>query len=216
MSTAQVPDPVISGSAGKATRQRGKERLDNILKAGQSILISEGHASLSLRRIADQLGISNGNVTYYFPNKDALLRALIEDMLITYDREFQEEAERFPDDPESRFRAYVDYLIADCKQADLRGFFYQLWSLATHNDVASELREKVYEHFMRQVLTVLEPLNPELEQGILRCNALTLMTLVEGLHIVYGCSETLLASVNGFDASIRRQAQLIATNTRAG
>jgi len=209
MSTAQTPGQLASG---KASRQRGKERLDNILKAGQSILISEGYASLSLRRIADQLGISNGNVTYYFPNKDALLRALIEDMLATYDREFQNEAERFPDDPEGRFAAYIDYLIEDCRQADLRGFFYQLWSLATHNDVAAELREQVYEHFFKQARTLLEPLNPGRAVGALNGSALTLMTLIEGLHVMFGCSAEFLQRGDDFDASIRRHARLIATD----
>lgn len=213
MSTEEIPNTGIGSKTGTAIRQRGKSRVDDILKSGQSILISEGYANLTLRRIADQLGISNGNVTYYFPNKDALLRALIEDLLKTYDQEFAQEAQCFPDDPEGRFIAYINYLIEDCKQADLQGFFYQLWSLATHNEVARELREQVYEHFFSQVVALLKPLNPKLQDSVLNCNALTLMTLIEGLHVVFGFSEKFLQRFEHFEDAIRRQAQLIVANS---
>jgi hypothetical protein len=59
----------------------------------------------------------------------------------------------------------------------------------------------------------LEPLNPGLDEDVLRCNALTLMTLVEGLHVVLGCSKEFLGRFNNFEEIIKAQARQIAANT---
>ncbi|MGI9293741.1 MAG: TetR/AcrR family transcriptional regulator [Pseudomonadales bacterium] len=197
---------------GTAIRQRGKARVDKILKAAQSILITEGFANLSLRKIANKLGISNGNVTYYFPNKNALLRALIEDMLKGYDREFEEEAANFPDDSTGRFFAYIEYLIQDCKKADLRGFFYQIWSIATHNAVVAELRDQIYTHFLQQAQELVRPLNPALDELTLKNTALTLVAMIEGLHVVFGFNPDFLRQFEGFEETFRENAYLVAMN----
>lgn len=197
---------------GTAIRQRGKVRVDKILKAAQSILITEGFANLSLRKIANKLGISNGNVTYYFPNKNVLLRALIEDMLKGYDREFEEEAVNFPDDPTGRFFAYIDYLVQDCKKADIRGFFYQIWSIATHNAVAAELRDQIYNHFLQQAQELVRPLNSDADELTLKNTALTLISMVEGLHVVFGLNPKFLQQFEGFEETFREKAYLVAVS----
>ena len=49
--------------------RKGAERIADILKVGVAILLDEGFSSLTKRRIAKRLGISHGNVNYYFPTR---------------------------------------------------------------------------------------------------------------------------------------------------
>ena len=58
--------------------RKGAERIADIVKAGAAILLDEGFSSVTKRRIAKRLGISHGNVSYYFPTRDSLWHAVID------------------------------------------------------------------------------------------------------------------------------------------
>lgn len=63
----------------KAPRQeRSRELVEWILEAATRILAADGLAGLTTNRIAAVAGISVGSLYQYFPNKDAIVVALIE------------------------------------------------------------------------------------------------------------------------------------------
>lgn len=200
----------MANKSGTAVRRRGKDRLEDILRAGQSILIASGYAGLSLGKIAEYLGISKGNVTYYFADKDALLKAILEDLLATHEADFEWENAQFPDDPIGRYRAYVSYLVNECKNPEVRGFFYQLWALASHNGVARQLRDRVYDQFFHDTIRRLTPVTGHLADSERRNRAMALMALIEGLHVVLGLSDELLGSLENYERTVLDQAMWLA------
>ncbi|TQV79175.1 TetR/AcrR family transcriptional regulator [Denitrobaculum tricleocarpae] len=60
-----------------ARSPKGEARRDAIEVEGRRMLLEEGYARVSLRAIAMRLGISVGNLQYYFPTKDDLVEAVI-------------------------------------------------------------------------------------------------------------------------------------------
>ena len=63
----------------KMPRQaRAKETVEAILTAAARILTSEGFEALTTNRVAAVAGVSVGSLYQYFPNKEALVRALCE------------------------------------------------------------------------------------------------------------------------------------------
>ena len=67
-------EQTISGPrSGTAVRERGQARVAEIVKTAQSILVNEGLAAFTTRRVARELDISMGNLLYYFPNKADLI-----------------------------------------------------------------------------------------------------------------------------------------------
>ena len=185
--------------SGTAVRERGVERVADIIRTAQSILVQEGLASLTTRRVARELGISVGNLAYYFDNKESLLQAIIEDVIRGYDNELAQESKLFPDSPQERFKAFLRYLMEDAKKPDVRGFFYQFWGLSTHNELAADLRREMYEHYARQTIDLLAGIHPSKEPSDLRVLALSVITSLEGLHVVYGSSDQFLDQFQGFD-----------------
>ncbi len=194
------------------SQQRSQIRINKILESAQHILINEGFHSLSLRKIAQHMGISNGNVTYYFPNKKVLLRALIEDMLSRYDAEYELEAATFPNAPLKRINAYFQYLINDAQNADSRNFFYQLWGLSTHDPIAAELREEVYGHFYNQLLTQLKAVRPELSSSELKSKTFLLMSMVEGINVILGSGANFTGQFDGIDTYLEKQIMALVIN----
>lgn len=197
----------IALSQGKVTgsQQRSQRRIKDILQSAQHILVTEGFHSLSLRKIAKHMGISNGNVTYYFANKQVLLKALIEDRLTRYDEEFEKEAVTFPHAPEKRICAYFQYLIADAQIPDSRSFFYQLWGLSIHSPIAAELRDHVYNHFLSQVLIQLKAARPELSEKELQDKSFLLMSFIEGLNVIFGSSKKFLRQFDHIEDVLKKQ-----------
>ncbi len=195
---------------GTAVRERGQERVADIIAMAQKIFIQEGLASLSVRRVAKELGISVGNLSYYFSTKESLLQAIIEDVISGYDEELAQESQRFPDAPPMRFKAFIRYLIEDAKKPDVRGFFYQFWGLSTHNRLAANSREQMYQHFVEQTTDLLTSVNPELEEAELKVRTLLIINALEGLHVILGSGEKFLKQFADLEEHIYRQILTIA------
>jgi AcrR family transcriptional regulator len=96
----------------KAPRQvRSGETFEAILAAAAHILASEGAQRFTTNRVAKRAGVSIGSLYQYFPNKQAIARALVE-------RDLARAARLRPallDDPGQppgvRMRALVDWLL---------------------------------------------------------------------------------------------------------
>ncbi len=87
--------------------RKGAERIAKIVETGVDILRTEGFTALTKRRIAKRLGISHGNVSYYFPTRESLWKGVIEYELKFYYDKYYGESKSADNDPEGRFDEFV-------------------------------------------------------------------------------------------------------------
>jgi len=59
-------------------QERSKAMVERIIAAGQTVLLRDGYEKASTNRVADEAGISPGSLYQYFPDKDAILAAVID------------------------------------------------------------------------------------------------------------------------------------------
>ena len=64
--------------AGTAVLAKGQRRTETILDAATAILIEEGYAQLTTRKIATRARIRPGNLQYYYPAKHDVVRAVLD------------------------------------------------------------------------------------------------------------------------------------------
>jgi len=64
-------------------RRRKNTTKDEIIRLGTKLFLEKGYTVTSPKMICDELDISTGNLTYYFPTKDHLLAVLV-DMLCDF------------------------------------------------------------------------------------------------------------------------------------
>ncbi|KAA9157025.1 helix-turn-helix transcriptional regulator, partial [Delftia sp. BR1] len=57
---------------------RAQRTLEAIVQAAAQILVKEGEAALTTNRIAERAGVSIGTLYQYFPDKQAVLRAMVD------------------------------------------------------------------------------------------------------------------------------------------
>ena len=63
-----------------------KAKSGELLNAARYVIAREGYAGASLRKVAQRAGCTTGAVTYYFPNKDAMVAAIAEASFDEFDR----------------------------------------------------------------------------------------------------------------------------------
>ena len=88
---------------------RGETSREKILTAASELAMSDGAAHLSLDAVAARAGVSKGGLLYNFPNKAALMRALVERFL----DEFRAELDGKADEPQGNELAahYMDQVV---------------------------------------------------------------------------------------------------------
>ena len=92
----QATAPVLPAARGR------------ILDAAEQLVADQGASSLTLDAVAQAAGVSKGGLLYHYPNKDALLAAMIERHCDDLDECCARELEGLPaDQPSSRLKASI-------------------------------------------------------------------------------------------------------------
>lgn len=83
---------------------------EKILDISRKLLFEEGHRSLSMRKIAREVGVSATSIYIYFENKDHLLHNLIEESVEDLSSFIEDHVEP-ESDPIERFQAIINAYI---------------------------------------------------------------------------------------------------------
>ena len=122
---------------------------DALLDAAQRLLVQNGYAKITTRRLAEAAGVNNGLVHYYFGSNEALLVRALErftDRLIERQRELYAADEPFVE----KWRTAMRFLVGE--DATYEKFWMELQALAW-NDAGLRDRRATVNAEWRAVLT---------------------------------------------------------------
>jgi AcrR family transcriptional regulator len=163
---------------------KGARRIEQIVQTGADMLLRHGLWAVNKRRIANELGISDGNVGYYFPTRKTLWSAIVHYELDEYYRRHQLPSQLPEDDHRGRFDEYILRYVGEYQDRFVRIFFSQILTVAEVNESIAEFRDQIYEGFLALCIERARPLVPELDEQELEQRALLVVALLEGLHAV--------------------------------
>jgi len=75
-------------------QSRSRHMVQMLMRATARILVRDGYDALTTNRVAEEAGASVGSLYQYFPSKEALVAALLEDHLESTTRQLRQEAAR--------------------------------------------------------------------------------------------------------------------------
>ena len=177
---------MASMKTGYAKSSKGEARREAIESEARRMLLDEGYAGVSLRKIAAQLGISVGNLQYYFSTKDELVEAVIIgetqkpiDMLgdIAWN----------PEDAGASIREAVGSLMR--YYSSEAGRFYAIMeSLALHDPRYAQLKAEGYADVFGHVAQLVSLMAPHLTVDRRTSLAQVLVALIDGasLQVQFG------------------------------
>ncbi|SFD63798.1 TetR/AcrR family transcriptional regulator [Massilia yuzhufengensis] len=166
------------------TTEKGMGRAQAILLAARGVLAAQGYAGLTMRRVAQQAGMSLSNVQHYYGSKEQLLEALL---LYTMD-EFQAKMDRIAvamaGRPQvERFLSTIDMFLDEITEPVTHAIFFEIWALASRHPFASDLMGKMMGRERKAVHGLIQGLNPAIPDDAYMERAVLIVAQVEGLML---------------------------------
>jgi AcrR family transcriptional regulator len=167
------------------------------------VVVEDGYAALTTRKVAERVGVRQSNVQYYFPAKLDLVRALFDDSMA---RTARVVAERFAAgrvSPEARLLGGIEHFLETHHSREEQRFLRELWALAAHDPEVAEVMNQFYRRWVDLTARNLVLINPALDRGRAQRRALLIMSLVDGLSLFRGVTELDHPSVRGIEDELR-------------
>lgn len=73
----------------KRTVKKPSERRADIVRAAGNLFQTQEYEKTTMQNVIDELGIAKGTIYHYFPSKEALLEAVVEDLVDTAGQQLQ-------------------------------------------------------------------------------------------------------------------------------
>jgi AcrR family transcriptional regulator len=121
----------LAGARTRLAKRPLGETPRRIVHVARTVLMSRGYAQFSMRNVAAAAGMRLANVQYYFPTRNDLVHALMRDTQERYAAAYGECLIKAPPDRRERFKAFMDFSLADVANPDTRRFITQMWRCST-------------------------------------------------------------------------------------
>ncbi len=157
-----------------------------IALAAEKLLIEQGYHNFSMRKVAQTAGLTLGNLQYYFPNKDALIKAMLDNCIQRYLDRFEQTRAHAGEDPEAQFKAIITLVFKDLNRKTTTRFFPEVWSLSNHYGHAVKFMDEMYEKYRLILIEVMALINPRLSEHQLQQLALFISSSIEGHTMFVG------------------------------
>ena len=162
---------------------KGERRTEKILDAATAILIDEGYAKLTMRKIAARARIAIGHLQYYYPAKQDVVRAMLERYLEQATARVAARIAAAGDEPQASALSALDVILADQESPATCRFFWELWALAARDPAIAKAMRAFYERYWQEVVHTLLAANPALGRARAGRRAALLVALLEGLTL---------------------------------
>lgn len=205
----KMNENIVDLMSSRDITRKGARRVVEIVRVGAEILLDEGFASVTKRKVANRLGISHGNVGYYFPTRESLWQAVVNYEFRDFYNKYQRDLRTNADDPQSCFDEYLVRWMDEYQDRKVRAFFAHVEAYAEINSVVAELRDEIYEGILMRILERVRPLCIGVDDEQIRRRAMTVMLLFEGLGSVSAFKPELLEPNNTFRRHMIDQANAI-------
>lgn len=93
---------------GYSRSKRPAEVRRALLAAAAQLAVEQGLTAVTVQAVADEAGVTKGSLTHHFPNKGALMAAVVEELVSEIDRRLDASIAADPEPWGSFTRAYVE------------------------------------------------------------------------------------------------------------
>jgi AcrR family transcriptional regulator len=179
-----VPDLALPWRDGGYSR--GREGHEQILRAALGLLIEQGYRAMSMRKVSAACGMKLGNLTYYFPTKEDLVRELLDAVISSYEIEFDAIVHEEGLSAEDRLIEICLLILEDIGTKKTTRIFPELWALSNHDPFVLDRVQELYSRARVVLNEIIAELNPSLPEDERETLALFISASMEGLTVFAG------------------------------
>jgi AcrR family transcriptional regulator len=194
-----------------STTEKGFGRASDILHAARGLLAEHGYAGLSMRRVAQEAGMSLSNVQHYYQSKTLLLEALLLYTMNMFQAKMDGIAQAMAQHSQlDRFLSTVDMFLEEITDPVTHAIFFELWALASRNPFASNLMDKMLGRERKTVYNLIRGLNPAIPDHEYMQRAILMVAQIEGL-MLFRLNKLTREQFGSVRASVRKALLTLAT-----
>lgn len=182
--SVNVPDLAFPPREGGYSK--GHQTREDILRAALALLVDEGYAAMTMRRVATACDMKLGNLTYHFPTREDLLRELLEAVISAYENSFEEFIQMDTVPPEERLAEICGLILEDIRTKKTTRVFPELWALSNHDTFVFERVQELYARARISLMNIIQEMRPDLEAETVEELALFISASMEGATIFAG------------------------------
>lgn len=187
---------------GTAVHEKGQRRVEDILDAAVRVLIEDGYALFTMRRIADAADMRLSNLQYYFSTKEDLLNALLQRTVDIYDASLAALAQNRTGTPQMKFRRMIEYLLQDQTDKDSCIIFWELWAIAGRDAAVAAIMNAYYDSYLDKMSEAIRAAAPSMPKRLAQRNAGVIVALIEGASLLRGFGKPRRTSLAGYERAI--------------
>jgi AcrR family transcriptional regulator len=181
--------------------RKGDARRQEILDAAKKTLLKSGPDGLVLREVADKLGITHGNLQYYYPTRNALLLAIFDQELAKY-TDALKEGVAATSTKRGRLAAIIDSGLAMLRSRET-ALWRMLMSMADHNREIRAILKKENDIYERVVVEELRLIAPRLPLQRRRHIAKIIHAIIDGVGIQYTYEDPASSDMRALESEIK-------------
>ncbi|GAA7764288.1 MULTISPECIES: TetR/AcrR family transcriptional regulator [Cupriavidus] len=167
-----------------APRRNREQRIREIIGAARQVFQEDGYAGFATRRVADRVGITHGNLQYYFRTNEELLRAA----LLTYVSQMMGDYTAIASRPgigaAQRCTTLINRIFQNINETDLPKFMVEIWAFAWHETYVAELLNDMQTQFRGLFAKLLSELHPTLTSEECQVRAAVIGAQMDGMAMV--------------------------------
>jgi len=179
-------EPNKNYPAKSLSRVDASATVESILDAAQKVIVKNGYARFTMRRVAQSAGISPGNLTYHFPTKNALLRALIIRLMEDYSCQLDKILSGLEGHTEQQVNMLVHWVLMDNVDEITVRTGREIWAMALHDNIIRDAVDDFYDELIERLVNMLQRSRPNSDKTTIREMVYFLVLLAEGTSVLYG------------------------------
>ena len=176
----------MTATAAKTNRSTHSERRRQIIATAREILAEKGPAALTLRHVADEVGIKLASLQYHIPNKAALMEALAADIVEHYDRHLDGLTQQANLEPEATLAELIRW-IRSPKTGEWRLIHrleIQFWAMALVEPAVTEAQVEFFSGYRQVLADIIALINPALKKQERIQRAALMSVMIDGCSLI--------------------------------
>ncbi|KAF1057176.1 MAG: HTH-type transcriptional regulator BetI [Pseudomonas citronellolis] len=188
----------------KTRRANPEARRDDLVRACLKCLVANGHAGISVRRIAREAGVAVGLVNHHFGSIEALVAQAYETLAAEVTQSLQTSVAAAGTDAAARLDAFlVGSFSPGVLDPDLLSPWVVFWSLIRHSPAVNEAHERGYRAYLNLLENLITDLARQGDFAIAnpRLASIGLSAMLDGLWLEWCLNPTTFSAEDGLQLS---------------
>jgi AcrR family transcriptional regulator len=181
--------------------RKGEAKRQQILDTAKQMLLDGGVDAFVLRDVAERVGITHGNLQYYFRTKQDLMVAIFDQEIAKYTDSLQD-AVAATTTRRGRLGAIIDAGLKELRSPDT-ALWRMVMSMADHSPDMAALLKKENDLYQSVVVKELKQIAPQLSSQRRRQIARIIQAILDGLGIQFVHEDPDSAEMRALESEIK-------------